>query len=100
VLKLTAPGVPDLYQGTELWNLSMVDPTIARAVDYATRGQLLENGWRLLMIAALSCYVVTWITGKTAASKLALTHLILDLRRTHANLFANGSYEPCVAQGD
>jgi len=99
-LKLTAPGVPDLYQGTELWNLSMVDPDNRRAVDYATRGQLLDE-WLAAAterhVELLRRYLDHWQDGRI---KLALTHMILDLRRTHAKLFEKGSYEPCVAQGD
>ena len=46
VLKLTLPGVPDIYQGTELWDLSLVDPDNRRPVDYALRQRLLEEIWR------------------------------------------------------
>ena len=46
VLKLTLPGVPDIYQGTELWDLSLVDPDNRRPVDYALRQRRLEEIWR------------------------------------------------------
>ncbi len=45
LLKLTVPGVPDLYQGTEFWDFSLVDPDNRRAVDFAAREAGLEAGW-------------------------------------------------------
>jgi (1->4)-alpha-D-glucan 1-alpha-D-glucosylmutase len=74
-LRCTAPGVPDLYQGTEFADLSLVDPDNRTAVDYAAR------------IAALD----------SPPPKLRLIADLLALRRAHAALFAQGSYAPAKA---
>jgi (1->4)-alpha-D-glucan 1-alpha-D-glucosylmutase len=85
-LKATIPGVPDFYQGTELWDLSLVDPDNRRAVDFATRAAILNNldnrpDWHRL------CQ--SWQSG---AVKLALTRALLALRTTHATIFESGDY--------
>jgi (1->4)-alpha-D-glucan 1-alpha-D-glucosylmutase len=89
-LKATMPGVPDFYQGTECWDLSLVDPDNRRPVDFTARRRLLGEtvDWRDL--------AGRWADG---AIKLALTHRLLELRRRHAPLFQNGSYEPVEVSG-
>jgi (1->4)-alpha-D-glucan 1-alpha-D-glucosylmutase len=77
-LRYTIPGVPDLYQGTELADLSLVDPDNRRPVDYAARQALLADG---------------------GDAKLALIARLLALRRAHPALFADGSYEPIAVTG-
>jgi len=90
-LKLTLPGVPDFYQGTELWDLSLVDPDNRRPVDFAARRALLEGypSWRDLL--------ETWQDGRI---KLALMCRLLAIRRTHADLFRNGDYVPLLVEGE
>ena len=78
-LKLTAPGVPDIYQGTELWDLSLVDPDNRRPVDYDERRRLLRDGGH---------------------PKLDLTRALLALRRRLPDVFADGAYEPLPASDD
>jgi (1->4)-alpha-D-glucan 1-alpha-D-glucosylmutase len=92
LLKLTAPGVPDIYQGNEIWDDSLVDPDNRRAVDYAKRREIL-NG---LTSAEPADLLTNWPDGRI---KLYLTSRVLQLRREHAELFLRGSYEPLVVTG-
>ena len=91
-LKATLPGVPDFYQGTELWDFSMVDPDNRRAVDYAIRASALETtekpDWPEL--------VRNWPDGRL---KLAWTAELLKLRREYPDLFAKGDYIPMEVHG-
>jgi (1->4)-alpha-D-glucan 1-alpha-D-glucosylmutase len=99
VLKLTLPGVPDVYQGAELWDLSLVDPDNRRSVDYRTRIELLEQVSGLLKQApqtAMLDMLKDWPDGR---AKLAVIATLLGHRRDHPNLFARGRYEPLVATG-
>ncbi|MCW2243872.1 malto-oligosyltrehalose synthase [Azospirillum canadense] len=92
LLKLTSPGVPDIYQGCELWNFSLVDPDNRRPVDYAERRRLLEE----VEGADIAGLLGRW---KDGAVKLALTRRILDLRADKPALFRDGAYEPLEAAG-
>jgi (1->4)-alpha-D-glucan 1-alpha-D-glucosylmutase len=99
VLKLTAPGVPDIYQGTETWDLSLVDPDNRRRVDFAHRAELLdavEAGLARDRAGALEHWLENWHDGRI---KLATTRALLELRARAAGLFALGSYEPCAVSG-
>jgi (1->4)-alpha-D-glucan 1-alpha-D-glucosylmutase len=91
-LKLTVPGVPDIYQGTEFWDLSFVDPDNRRPVDLSARAELLgcekQPDW-----AALAD---SWQSGEI---KLALMHQLLKIRRDYAELFTNGNYRPIAVRG-
>ncbi|MBI5111505.1 MAG: malto-oligosyltrehalose synthase [Rhodovulum sp.] len=92
-LKATVPGVPDIYQGTEFWDLSLVDPDNRRAVDFAARREALDTigetpDWDALTAA--------WPDGRV---KLALTRRLLALRRSLAEVFATGGYEPLAVDG-
>lgn len=86
LLRLTAPGVPDLYQGTELWDFSLVDPDNRRPVDFALRQKMLGAGTTL----------AAWRDG---AIKQRLIVRALALRRALPDLFADGSYEPVAVEG-
>ena len=92
-LKTMMPGVPDFYQGTEFWNLSLVDPDNRRPVDFAARctarGSIgAEPNWLAL--------VDTWPDGRI---KLALTQRLLAIRAQFQDLFARGSYRPLEVAG-
>ena len=92
LLRLTAPGVPDTYQGTELWDFSLVDPDNRRPVDYATR--------RAALAAVEKADPADLM--KNAADgrvKLFLTHAALLARRENRGLFTAGTYEPIAATG-
>jgi (1->4)-alpha-D-glucan 1-alpha-D-glucosylmutase len=105
VLKVVSPGVPDFYQGTELWDLSLVDPDNRRAVDYVTRRQMLASLGPFLRAPqepsrartdAVREMLAHWGDGRI---KLFLTATALRLRRACAALFLHGSYEPLEAEG-
>jgi (1->4)-alpha-D-glucan 1-alpha-D-glucosylmutase len=83
VIQLTAPGVPDLYQGTELWDLSLVDPDNRRPVDYAARQRALDLQDPRAMTAS-------W---KDAGIKLYVISRLLELRRRRPTLFSAGTYQ-------
>ncbi|WP_277182963.1 malto-oligosyltrehalose synthase [Caballeronia sp. BR00000012568055] len=94
LLRLTSPGVPDLYQGTELWDFSLVDPDNRRPVDYALRREwLAELGEQGPPSEQLS----NWRDGRV---KLALVHRSLALRKHCESLFAQGDYVPLTVQGE
>ncbi|MEO5898734.1 MAG: malto-oligosyltrehalose synthase, partial [Ilumatobacteraceae bacterium] len=88
LVQLTSPGVPDVYQGTELWDTSLVDPDNRRAVDFDTRRH---------MLADLDAGVLPPI-DETGAAKLLVTSRALRLRRDHPELF--GVYRPLDVLGD
>jgi len=92
-LKLTMPGVPDLFQGSELWDLSLVDPDNRRPVDFELRKSALAQSQAARDLSAL---IRAWPDGRI---KLALTHRLLALRRQFASVLAHGSYEPLAAAG-
>jgi (1->4)-alpha-D-glucan 1-alpha-D-glucosylmutase len=87
LLQLTAPGVPDVYQGSELWETSLVDPDNRREVDFAERRRLLAD------IDAGAKPAV----DESGAAKLLVTSAALRLRRDRPELF--GGYTPLVASG-
>ncbi len=100
VLKATCPGVPDFYQGTELWDLSLVDPDNRRPVDYALRDRMLENLDALEAKhgpGAVAAEVTRDITD--GAIKLWATSRVLRLRREEHALFRHGGYLPLYAAG-
>jgi (1->4)-alpha-D-glucan 1-alpha-D-glucosylmutase len=92
VLKLTVPGVPDLYQGAELELLDLVDPDNRRPVDYARRQQLLAE------VTGLSAGEA-WRRAGEGVAKLFVTQRLLDLRRRRAELFASAGYQPVELPG-
>jgi (1->4)-alpha-D-glucan 1-alpha-D-glucosylmutase len=85
LLRCAAPGVPDLYQGAELWDLSLVDPDNRRAVDFAAREGVL---------AASSDSTKPLDEWQSGAMKLSLIRRILTLRSTAPQIFAAGAYVP------
>jgi (1->4)-alpha-D-glucan 1-alpha-D-glucosylmutase len=91
-LKATLPGVPDFYQGTEFWDLSLVDPDNRRAVDFSARdtalGSLSGPDWSSLIKA--------WPDGRI---KLAWTRHLLKLRNELAGVFAQGDYQSLEVHG-
>ena len=99
VLKLTLPGMPDTYQGAELWDLTLVDPDNRRPVDYGTRSELLDQ-----ITASLAQNRRTAISellgdSRDGRVKLAVIVTLLTYRRDHPKLFAQGGYEPLIATG-
>jgi (1->4)-alpha-D-glucan 1-alpha-D-glucosylmutase len=98
-LKLASPGVPDIYQGAELWDLSLVDPDNRRPVDYARRSAYLEEITAIDdagRAAAARALLAAWPDGRV---KLYVTHRALTLRRERHALFRAGGYTPLEAEG-
>lgn len=103
LLKLTSPGVPDIYQGNELWDFSLVDPDNRRPVDYARRAALLKEvrgaekrkgSGKLRYTQEL---VEQWQDGRI---KLFITQRALAFRAAHYDLFTYGSYLPLETGGE
>jgi (1->4)-alpha-D-glucan 1-alpha-D-glucosylmutase len=94
LLKLAAPGVPDIYQGCELWDLSLVDPDNRRPVDYDSRRRALEHDPSSLGHAAE--LLRGWRDGRI---KQHLVRSVLALRRRLPALFATGEYQPLETSG-
>jgi (1->4)-alpha-D-glucan 1-alpha-D-glucosylmutase len=92
-LKATMPGVPDFYQGTEFWDLSLVDPDNRRPVDFAARARALQSLSGSIDWTALA---TGWPDGRI---KLALTARLLAIRRELAHVFAEGDYRPLEIEG-
>ena len=100
LLKLTSPGVPDIYQGNETFDLSLVDPDNRRPVDYARRSRMLDElaaietsnaraeAVRSLAASALDGRAKMWVIWRT-----------LELRRDQPQLFELGQYLPLHASG-
>ena len=90
LLRMTVPGVPDLYQGNEFWDFSMVDPDNRRPVDYVARQQALEAPGPVQELLA------NWRDGRI---KQALIAEVLRLRADHTELFRQGSYQALEVLG-
>jgi (1->4)-alpha-D-glucan 1-alpha-D-glucosylmutase len=91
-LKIASPGVPDFYQGCELWNLSLVDPDNRAVIDWSGTesfaAAVRQKSWHELLR--------DW---KDGGVKLRLTEELLRFRRGHAAIFQRGDYEPIFAAG-
>jgi (1->4)-alpha-D-glucan 1-alpha-D-glucosylmutase len=104
LLRLTIPGIPDIYRGSESWDLSLVDPDNRRPVDYVLRRQLLELAERVAEAcrdperrpAALRELSLNWRDGR---EKVYLIQSVLRFRREHPLLFQCGSYTPLTGAG-
>ncbi len=91
-LKATLPGVPDFYQGTEFWDLSLVDPDNRRPVDFAARTAALAS----LRAPDWTALAQEWTSGRL---KLAWTAHLLKLRTELADVFTLGDYQPLEVSG-
>src|SRR2546429_6022774 len=99
LVKVTAPGVPDFYQGSELWDLSLVDPDNRRPVDWALRERLLDGlatQSRLERAGLARDLVKSWEGGRV---KLYVIQEALATRRSHQALFQRGDYVPLEVSG-
>ena len=95
VLHFSAPGLPDLYRGDELWNFTLVDPDNRAPVDFVRRSRLLAD-------TSPSAFLVEAFAGGVPLSddrvKLALTSQLMRFRRDHARLVRDGDYRPLLSQ--
>jgi (1->4)-alpha-D-glucan 1-alpha-D-glucosylmutase len=89
LLKLTAPGVPDIYQGTERWDFSLVDPDNRRPVDFALRAEALPD--------SIDTLIANWRDGRI---KQMLIARALAVRKKHPELFTDGGYVPLTVTGE
>jgi (1->4)-alpha-D-glucan 1-alpha-D-glucosylmutase len=100
-LKLGSPGIPDFYQGTELWDYTLVDPDNRHPVDFARRAQMLDEIEALLELpqperaAAAAGLAAAWPDG---GIKLLVTTIGLRLRRRWPDLFLSGQYVPLATE--
>jgi len=92
-LKILLPGIPDFYQGSELWNYSFVDPDNRRPVDFSARTAAFDS---VLAVRDWRELVGAWPDGRI---KFALMHRLLQLRRELPHVFVQGGYEPLAVSG-
>jgi (1->4)-alpha-D-glucan 1-alpha-D-glucosylmutase len=99
ILKIAAPGVPDFYQGTELWSLTVVDPDNRRPVDYASRCAMLKGMREAARRdpVATTCHLLKDLSS--GAIKMYLTNRAMEFRRDHSTLFMRGEYIPLNVTG-
>jgi (1->4)-alpha-D-glucan 1-alpha-D-glucosylmutase len=90
---LTVPGVPDIYQGAELWDFRLVDPDNRGPVDFPLRKRLLEE----VQTESAEALFKTWQDGRI---KMSITSRLLRLRRLAPALFGAGSYYSFYANGE
>jgi len=99
LVKIASPGVPDVYQGQEIWDFSLVDPDNRRPVDYALRRRML-TGLRERMHGDRHALCRELIDGwEDGAPKLYVTHVGLCARQDHADAFKAGEYLPVAVEG-
>ncbi|MGD0229646.1 MAG: malto-oligosyltrehalose synthase [Syntrophorhabdales bacterium] len=100
LLKILSPGVPDFYQGTEIWNFSLVDPDNRRPVDYDGRKKMLLDLARWEKEATLQeiarQLVGTWKDGRI---KMYVTSRALNFRKTHGGMIRRAGYTALAAEG-
>ncbi|MEO8326475.1 MAG: malto-oligosyltrehalose synthase, partial [Nitrospirota bacterium] len=101
LIKILAPGVPDFYQGTELWDFSLVDPDNRQPVDYLLREQRLSELQHLQQNTAPLDVVHTLLqNAENGLIKMYLTTTALHLRKSHPHLFLEGLYLPLEFKGE
>jgi (1->4)-alpha-D-glucan 1-alpha-D-glucosylmutase len=102
LLKMTSPGIPDFFQGTEIWDFSLVDPDNRRPVDFSLRKEMLRNLKERTAVATSELPRLTrdllreWEDG---AAKLYVTWKALKYRKGNDRLFLDGVYIPLVTEG-
>ncbi len=101
LIKAVAPGVPDFYQGTELWDLSLVDPDNRRPVDFEARTRLLAELQQRCAAGANRVELVKELLDarEDGRIKLYVTMTVLHYRKASAELFQEGEYVPLAARG-
>ena len=100
LLKLTSPGVPDIYQGSELWDLRLVDPDNRRPVDFERLARFLDQLKRMEDEAGARAVAEKVVDRmEDGKVKLFLIHKVLRFRRAHEALFREGTYQPLEVGG-
>ncbi|MFP4288470.1 MAG: malto-oligosyltrehalose synthase [Bacteroidales bacterium] len=98
-LKFTSPGTPDIYQGTEFWDLSLVDPDNRQPVDYPKRSKMLKETTQAFNKNPEKTISKLHNNPFDGRIKLLLTHLLLNERKERASLYAKGNYIPVETKG-
>ena len=100
LLKICSPGIPDFYQGNELWDFSLVDPDNRRQVDYCVRKELLDKLLQREATEGLLATAQAAVAARNDGSiKLYLTLKALGFRRDNRELFEKGRYLPLAVAG-
>jgi|HigsolmetaAR201D_1030396.scaffolds.fasta_scaffold04320_2 malto-oligosyltrehalose synthase len=99
LLKIVSPGIPDFYQGSVLWDFSLVDPDNRRPVDFVRRMNLLEEmqSWKDENLSQLVQSL--WDNWQDGGIKLYVTYKAMRFRHDHRELFLHGNYLPIVPEG-
>ena len=98
-LKMTCPGLPDFYQGTDLWDFSLVDPDNRRPVDFRKRAKLLDELEQMPAEAQSRLLQELVHSKQDGRIKLLLIHKGLQARRENKELFDTGGYLPASVHG-
>ena len=99
LLKICSPGIPDFYQGNELWDLSLVDPDNRHPVDYAIRQSMLNEITHRAASEPLALTQQLFERLDDGRIKMFITCRALSWRRNHAKLFREGAYVPLEGAG-
>lgn len=100
VLKIAMPGMPDFYQGTELWAFNLVDPDNRRPVDYQLRRAMLAKIRESVHLCRRESVRQMLRDMNSGAIKMYVTSCALEFRRRNPGLFAQGSYVPLAIAGE
>ncbi len=98
-LKSTCPGIPDFYQGTELWDFSMVDPDNRRPVDFARMGKMLGQLIREKAEHQGDFLQYLYNNRENGRIKMWFSYLLINERKRNPELFVNGQYYPLEVTG-
>lgn len=99
LIKITSPGVPDFYQGTELWDLNLVDPDNRRSVNFEKRKSFLQSIRDKSQTDALNLITELFSTREDGGIKLFLIYRALNARKENLGVFQKGSYVPLEVSG-
>jgi (1->4)-alpha-D-glucan 1-alpha-D-glucosylmutase len=99
LIKITSPGIPDFYQGSEFWDLNLVDPDNRRPVDFSIRAWLLNEMKSIEVNDILKLINELLSTKEDGRIKLFLIYRALAARQKHRNLFEKGNYIPLETGG-
>ena len=99
LLKCTSPGVPDIYQGSELWDLNLVDPDNRRPVDFQKRKKILKEIMSRERTNIRSLAEELLLSKEDGRIKLFLIYRALKAKKAHPGVFQNGTYVPLSVKG-
>lgn len=99
IIKIAAPGIPDFYQGTELWDFSLVDPDNRKLIDYAYRAQLIDSLFIEYEKSQLSTIQSWFKKPQDGRIKMWVTAMALQLRKRQSQLFLHGEYHSLALKG-